>query len=88
MQLYDVIVILLLYTGNIWWGKILANHAGKSYILARKKIWQISNSQCICIYIFHVSANIGKVNFDEWLTNSPIFPLPKFSVYGISNVTI
>ena len=33
------------YTGNIWRGKILVNHEGKSYWWG--KFWWISNSQCI-----------------------------------------
>ena len=34
------------HMGNIWRGKILANHRGKSYW--RGKLWQITYSQCIC----------------------------------------
>ena len=36
---------VLPYMGNIWWRKILANHAFKSF-------WRISNSQCICHICF------------------------------------
>ena len=35
-------------TGNVWRGKILANHVNRIYW--REKIWRINNSQCI----FHI----------------------------------
>ena len=47
---------------NIWQGKIVANHTGKSYW--QGKIWQIIYSQCIC-QICSVSVNIGEENFGE-----------------------
>ena len=69
----------MLYTENICQGKILANHAGKTYW--RGKCWRISNSQCIP-YLFSVCANIHDVNLANGsqfakftnFTHTKIFP--------------
>ena len=62
----------ILYMGNIWRGKILANHSDKSYWWA--KIWRISNSQCICHHV-----NMKILAKGSWFTKFANFPLPKFS---------
>ena len=50
---------MILYTGNIWWGKILANHTGKSYW--QEKIWKIGYTVgAYAKYSFGVSVNTGE----------------------------
>ena len=51
-------------------GKYLAGENFCRQKLLMRKIQRISNSQCICIciYVFHVSANIGEEYFGKWLT--------------------
>ena len=66
--------------GKYWWGKILANHAGKSYWYG--KIWQKATVSVYAIYIFHVPVNIDEKKFGKWLMICQIhqfFTLPKFS---------
>ena len=82
--LIPVLVLMLLlvipYTENIWLGKILANHEGKSYW--QGKIWRKATVSAYVIYVFRISVNIGEECFSEWLTICQIcqiFPLPIFS---------
>ena len=65
------------YTGNIWWGKILAKK--------QKSVHMPYTFPCICEY--------WQGNFGGWLTIRQVFSLPKFSpvqyiVLYLLNVTI
>ena len=60
----------MLYTGNIWQGKILANHTGKSYW--RGKIWQATVS-AYAKYIISVSVNYWRGKFWRINHDSSIF---------------
>ena len=76
----------ILYTGIIWWGKILVNHAGKSYW--QGKIWQTNNSQCIWHIYFPCICEYWRVKF--WQIRFAKFTsssLPKFSCvwYSLRN---
>ena len=71
---------LVLYMGNIWQGKILVNHTGKSYWWG--KIWWISYSQWICHIHFLRMCEYWWGKFWQMAhnsPNSPTFSLPKFS---------
>ena len=75
---WDTVTLTVQYMGNIWQGKILVNHAGKSYWWG--KIYWIS-AYTICV--FRVSVNTGEGNVGEWLTFANFFAYQNFPVYGI-----
>ena len=75
--------------GNIWQGKFWQTIQVKA--IGKEKFGEQATVSAYVIYVLHVSVNIGKENFGEWLMICQIFPILKFScawytIQGIHNM--
>ena len=85
IRYYCMALLLILYMGNIWWGKFWRTMQVKgSYWWG--KIWWISNSQWICHIRFSCICEYWLGKFWWMAHDFQVFPYQNFHMYGKCNM--